>query len=425
MHSTWARTLSQVIWAATGVLLPAMGFAQSSSLASRDASGWSFCPSVALGYDTFGQTYTISDTDTLDLVDELSGRLVTSLRYRGARSFELKNSFGLGEEATRNDLRALLRLPWESFELRWTHDVHYRGYRSTSEYNLSSDYLTNISRLTGIWKLTPDWRLRLDERFEHSDFAARTRYNYDYWRTDTGAEIERRWGLLSSLRTGYTYGTRSVRDSTEIDFERHIGSAGLYQTFGMHSLQFQNYAERRTYRDASVRSAYIDYQGTLTGSVSLADDVRLRPTYIGRVTAYDRPDSVYSDATEQVTELMLEKDLNARATLGIGPRGEFRRTQSEFDRPYNQYGVKGSISYLTGSLWMQFTNEFGMRSYFAGSDFIYSDYVFNWSTLYLSYSFRQLMAFDLYFSLSPESHDDSADNMTTILVSSALTWKLR
>ncbi len=399
--------------------------ARAQGLFANDPAGWSFRPSIALGYDTFGQTYTISDRDTLDLVDEMSGRLVTTLRYTGPRTFELRNSLGLGEEATRNDLRAVLRLPYERFELRATHDAHYRGYRSTSEFNLSSDYLTNISRVTGIWKLSPDWRLRVDDRFEHSGFAERTRYSYDYWRNDTSAEIERRWGLLSSLRSGYTYGKRGVPDSTSIDYDRHVGTATLYQTFGMHTLSFQNFAERRLYRDPNVRSHYLDYQGTLSGSMSLADDLRLRPTYVGRVTAYDQPDSVYTDATEQSAELLLEKDLNARATLGIGPRSEFRRTQSAFDRPYNQYGVKGSISYLAGSFWMQFTNEFGVRSYFAGSDFIYSDYVFNWSTLYLSYSFRKTVAFDLYFSLSPESHEDEADNTTTILVSSALTWHVR
>ena len=73
---------------------------------------------------------------------------------------------------------------------------------------------------------------------------------------------------------------------------------------------------------------------------------------------------------------------------------------------------------------MQFTNEFGMRSYFAGSDFIYSDYVFNWSTLYLSYSFRRSASFDLYFSVSPESHEDERDNTTTILVSTAVSVRL-
>ena len=69
-------------------------------------------------------------------------------------------------------------------------------------------------------------------------------------------------------------------------------------------------------------------------------------------------------------------------------------------------------------------NEFGTRSYFAGDDFLYTDYVFNWSTLYLSYDFRRRMAFDLYFSISPESHEQARNNTTTILLSTALTWKL-
>ncbi len=424
MQLNRTRSWLTVVCAAAWVVLPQCAAAQGSLGVGLRPGGWSFEPSVAVGYDTFGQTYNISDRDTLDLVDEFSGRLIAALRYAGPRYFELKNSFGLGEEATRNDLRAHLRLPWQRFDLRWTHDAHYRGYREGSSYTLSSDYLTNISRLVGTWKVSRDWSLRLDERLEIANFEERTRFSYDYWRTDTGAELERRWGLLSSLRAGYTYGNRSVPDSTAIDYKRHIATAGLYQTLGAHTLNFQNFVERRLYGDRDVRSHFLDYHGTLSGSVALAPEVRLRPLYDARVTAYDQPDSIYTDATEQSAELLIEKDLNTRATLGIGPRGQFRRTQNAFDRPYNQYGVKGTVSYLTGAFWLQFTNEFGVRSYFAGSDFIYSDYVFNWSTLYLSYNFRRSASFDLYFSLSPESHEDERDNTTTILVSTAISVKL-
>lgn len=424
MQSTGARTLLVVGVVLAIAAAPGASTAQSILDLQPSPRGWSFHPSLGVGYDSFGQTYTISDRDTLDLVNEVTGRLLTTLRYRGTTSFELKNNFGLGPDATRNDLRLSLRRPFERFELRWTHDAHYRGYRDTSDYDLSSDYLTNISRLTGTWSPAPAWRLRLTERVELANFAERTRYNYDYWRNDLGSELERRWGLLSSLRVGYTFGNRSVPDSTQIDYTRHIGTAGLYQAFGPHTLNFQNFAERRLYGDPSVRSHYVDYQGTISGSVVLLHDLRLRPMYEARVTAFDQPDSVYTDATEQSVELLLEKDLNARATLGIGPRGEYRRTQSEFDRPYNQYGVKGTVSYLSGPLWIQFTNELGTRSYFAGSDLLYTDYVFNWSTLYLSYTLRRALTFDLYFSVGPESHDNERDNTTTILVSSALSWKL-
>lgn len=394
------------------------------SIIGGTSQGWGFHPQVSFGYDTFGQTYTISDRDTLDLIDELSARFAATLRHTGTTSFLLTNRLGLGEEATRNDLRLALRQPWKRLELRWTHDAHYRGYKSTSSYTLSSDYLANISRLSATVALGPAWRLRVDERYERADYAERTRFSYDYWRNDLGAEAERRWGLLSSLRAGYAFGTRSVPDSAAIDYQRHVGTAGLYQQFGMHNVNFQNFLERRLHRDPSVRSDYLDYVGSLGLSLTLQDALRLRPTYEARVIAYDQPDSIYSDAAEQSVELLLEKDLNARATLGVGPRGQFRRTGGDFDRPYNQLGVKGTISYLSGSFWVQFTNELGKRSYFAGSDFIYTDYVFNWSTLYLSYSFRRRLALDLYFSLSPENHVNTANDITTILVSTAVTWTL-
>ncbi|UCE04029.1 MAG: hypothetical protein JSW67_07620 [Candidatus Latescibacterota bacterium] len=390
------------------------------------ATSWSFRPTVALAYDTFGQSYTISEVDTLDLVDEASARLVATLLHRGRTHFEVRNALGLGQEATRNDLFVNLRRQLGALDLRIINDLHYKAYRPRSDFQLSSDYITNSARVIAALSLSPAWRLRLEDRFETARFASRTRYNYDYTRNDVGAEIEKRWGIFSSMRLGYTYGGRSVPDSLAIGYQRQRVHVGLTQGFGSHLLVVEQMFERRTYRIPTVRSHFFDTAGRLSASLSLSEKVRLRPEYRAVVTLYDRPDSVYSSANEHVTELILERDLSARATLGVGPRAEFRRTQSSFDRPYDQFGIHGMISYIAGSdFWVEFSNELGVRSHLGAGDRFLTDFVYNWTTLYLSYRFASALTFDLFFSLTPENHSDSRYDTTTILASTALTWALR
>ena len=70
--------------------------------------GWRFLPSAGLAYDSFGQKYVLADNDTLDLVDELSGRFTADLEHRGRTEFRLRNTFGYGQQAVRNDVQMWL-----------------------------------------------------------------------------------------------------------------------------------------------------------------------------------------------------------------------------------------------------------------------------------------------------------------------------
>lgn len=389
--------------------------------------GWLFRPGLSLAYDSFGQRYVISDNDTLDLFDEISARLHTSVEHFGRTRFRLQNALGYGQEATRNDLVARLQQPLgRRTELRAEQELHYKGYVPNSDYAFSSDYLVGTTRTTAFFRPTPQWRLRFDDRFEWTWFHSPGRYNYAYQLNDTGAEIERTYGLLSRARLGYTYGLRSVPDSTAIDYRRHIAAAEWEHEIGLHGFGIEQRVERRFFGDANVRSHYWDYNGTLSGHVVMREHARLRPEYRGTVTHYDRPDSIWSNATEQSAELLIEGDVSARTMLAIGPRGEFRRTSSAVDRAYNQWGLKGSVTLALGStLWLQFTDEVGLRRHLAGEDLLFSDYAFNWSTLYLSWQPAPRLGLDLFFSLNPESHQDKTNDTTTLLLSTSLTYGWR
>jgi hypothetical protein len=404
----------------------AQGAPAAAALPPSPAGGWSFLPSIALAYDSFGQRYVIAEEDTLDLLDEVSTRLATALERQGRTKLALRNTLSLGQEATRNEVLASLARTQGPLELRTEHEFRLKAYVPGSDYGLSSDYWSGTSRATALLRVAARWRLRVDDRFEWTVFDSTDRYNYDYRLNDTSAEVERQYGLLSSLRLGYTYGARAVPDSSAIDYRRHRVHADWDHDLGPHAVRLGQRLERRSYGDGAVRSPYVDYGGELGGQVGLHPRLRLRPEYQAAVLRYDRQDSVYSDTDEQSAEVLLEGDLSESAVLALGPRVEFRRTTSVIDRAYNQLGLKGSVTYALGSvLWIQFTDEIGLRKHLAGDDALITDYVFNWSTLYLTWQPRRRLAFDLFFALNPELHDDETNDTTTILLSTSLTvgWR--
>jgi hypothetical protein len=385
---------------------------------------WRFLPSLALTYDSYGQRYELADEDTLDLVDEMSGQVIASLLRAGSTRVEFKNTFSYGEEAVRDDFGFLLDRRSQRFDLRLQNDARYKTYRTLSEYSLSSDYFLNSSRVVLTTRLRPDLQLRLDERFEIARVAERNRYNYDYTRNDVGLELDRRWALFSNLRAGYTFGHRSVPDSSAIDYRRHIATAAWNQEIGSGAFGLEQQVERRVYRDASVRSPSLDLRTTATVNAPLASRIHLRPEYRAWVQRYDYPDSIYADTDDHTLELLGEFNLTDRTTLGVGPTGALHRSNGVFEANYDQAGLKGTLSYLSGRLWLQFTNEFGFRAHDTDDEF-YTDYVFNWTTLFLSYEFLSRTTFDLFFSLNPENHEDARNNTTTLLLSGSLTLALR
>lgn len=388
-------------------------------------TSWHFRSALAFAYDSFGQRYTVAEEDTLDLIDEMSGRWIAGVEHRGSTWFELANSLGIGQEATRNDTHLGLRWRGRSLDVHFLDDLRAKAYRDLTQFTLSSDYLTNIARLSlTVWPVGP-WRVRGTSRLENARFFQRSRYNYDYVRHDVGGEVERRWGVFSNLRAGYAYSQRDVPDSAAIDYRAQRLTAGWTQELGSHTLTLDQWLERRRYRDPGTRSPYVDYQGTATLSAAVGANTRLRPSYRASLITYDYPDSIYTDATEQSVELVLERELGTSTSLGVGPRGEFRRTGSIFDRPYDQWGLKGTLSYLPGpSLWVQVSSEFGVRTHRAGSDLLFSDYIYNWTTLMLSWRFPPRMNLDLFFSVEPEDHADDRNDTTTLLLSAALTFAL-
>jgi hypothetical protein len=390
------------------------------------APRWSFFPGLAVGYDSFGQRYVVDESDTLDLVNELSARLVTGVEYRGRASFGIKNTLGLGNQATRDDVYAHLELGRPSLQLRAEQELHYKTYAPQADFSESSDYITGLTRASLRMRLAPRWRLRLEERLEWTGFATPTPFSYDYRMNDAVATLEREYRFLSRLAVGYGYGWRDVPDSSAIDYQRHVVRADWDHELGRHDFVCEQRLERRTYRDPSVRSALYDYNARLAGVASLHPKLRLRPEYRADVVSYDRQDSLYSDFTAQAAELLVEGDAGAHTILALGPRAEFRRSVDSFDRPYNQWGLKGSVTYTLGTgLWIQFTDEVGTRRHLAGDPLFFTDYVFNWSTLFLAWNPLPHLALDLFFALNPQLHEHGEDDSTMLLLSTSITYGWR
>lgn len=417
--------MRRALWIqSTALVVTAFVTASAQERASLDLVppvGWQFRPAAGIAYDSFGQRYEIADEDTLDLVDELSGQFITLLQRNGNSRLYLKNTFSYGEEASRNDLALSLQRDSEHFGFSLRNEARYKGYRNRSEFSISSDYFLNTTRVRLDWRLHRAVRLRLDERFEMAEVKDRNRYNFDYKRNDVGLELERRWGIFSNLRGGYSFGQRSVPDSTSIDYNRHVFALGWNQQIGSSTLAIEQQLERRLFGDPSVRSHYLDVNTTASWTLPFTTNLRLRPEYRAVALRYDSPDSIYASGHEHTLDLLLERDFTEHVSIGVGPSGGLRRSDSVFEADYEQWGLQGSISYLSSRLWLQFTNEFGFRSHTNNPDEFFTDYVFNWTTLFVSYEMWGNATFDLFLSLNPESHEDERNNTTTMLLSTSLT----
>jgi hypothetical protein len=388
--------------------------------------GWRFLPSAAFTYDSFGQRYVVADEDTLDLVDEFGGRLMTTLEHVGRTQVQIRNTFGMGQEATRNDLQLRAQRGFGRLDLRLDNELRFKAYQPGSEYVLSSDYRIGSVRATATWTPGGGLRARLHQRYERADFVRRTRYNYDYSLLDLGLDVERSWGFLSNALGSYTWGRRVVPDSSAIDYTRHLILADWDQDVGPHGLRLDQRLERRLYGDPTVRSHFWDWEGGLGLRLAAHPKIRLRPAYRAALMRFDAPDSLDSNASEQSLELLVEGDVSERTVLAVGPRGEFRRTTSDIDRAYNQWGLVGTLSFLAGTrFWIQFSEEIGSRRHLAGDETFYTDYLFNWTTLYLSWEPLRRLTLDVFFSLNPENHTDSTDDSTTLLLSTSVTYGLR
>jgi hypothetical protein len=425
-QSTGARAALFILLAAVACETPAQSLRVPGSIWGSSAlpnAGWRFLPSAGIAYDSFGQKYVLADNDTLDLVDELSGRFSATLEHLGRTELRLRNTFSYGQQARRNDMQLWLQRRGPVFELRLDEALRYKGYRDPAQRALSSDYLVNTLRPEGIWRLGSRWKLRLDDRFEWAGFDKRNAFNYDYTVNDLGAEAERGYGLFSLVRGGYVYGFRAVPDSSALAYRRHVLLGEWLHEAGPLDVDLTQRLERRVYRDSGVRSAYLNYDSGLALRAALHPRLRLRPEYRADLLHYDTPNSIYAPATEQSVEMLLEGDLSESTTLALGPRAEFRRVASNIDRAYNQWGLKGSVTFLDGTrFWIQFTDEVGVRKHLAGDATLYSDYLFNWSTLYMTWEPMQRLQLELFFSINPETHDDKTNDTTTILVSTALTY---
>lgn len=387
---------------------------------------WSFYPNVAFAYDTFGQRYTISDTDTLDLYEELCARLVARVERLGATRLEVENVLSLGQEATRDDFRARLRRGFGRFELRAEGELHSKQYAQDADLDLAGDYLAGTARARGSLRVGDRLWLRVEDRLEFASYASRSRYEYDYQINDLSLELERQYGILSTVRVGGAAGWRTVPDSSAIDYDRWVAAGAWDAEWGSHLTVIETRIERRTYTDSGVRSPYSDGSGRAAAQVALHPRMRLRPEYRLALQRYDLQDSIYADATEHSIELLVEGDASSRAVLALGPRAEFRRVGGDVDRPYDQWSLKGSVSFARGrELYLQFTDEVGKRWYLEGDPTFYSDLVFNWSTLYLTWQPHPRLGLDLFCSLDPEVHEDSTHDTTTLLLSAAVTvgWR--
>jgi hypothetical protein len=384
--------------------------------------------SVAVGFDSFSERYSIEEADTLDLTNELRTALGLELRHAWtAKSrLELAEVLTVSDLALRNRSRLELELaPRGEDRLVAANELTTkRDLDGGDESALASDYVQDAMWLTYRGPLTGVLGVRLREQLEVVDFAVESDYEYDTWRNVAGAGLAIEPDLDASVELDYEYGRRRVPDSSAVDYREHAFVASWWQIAGARTeLEAQGRFERRRYREETVRPGYVGLRAGGRVGVRLSERFTLRLRQEVDATSYDVPSQVYYNSVEHLSGLegaLAFRDGEVEA--GLEPRYTTLRADEGSGEDYDERSAVIRLSWMHGaSFWLDAALELGRRDYRDAGESVFSDYAFARTNVFSTVELGPRTAWNLYLSHEPERHEVEGDDTTTTLVSTDVT----
>jgi hypothetical protein len=385
---------------------------------------------AGIGFDSFGERYSIEEADTLAFSNEVWTRAGLHLQRPWSRRGRVwvEDLLSFSNLALRNRLALGGDFSFRQDDaLSFRSDLALRRNHPKSDPDdalaVSSSYWQEDARISYRPRLGDQLRLRLGERFFAIDFEDESRYEYDYFQNELLAAVELERGPGRVLDLDYGYARRTVPDSSAIDYGEQRLRASFRATDGLWGrFELMGEAARRHYRVEEVRpgSTVIRAEGALVFAAGERFEVRLGDGL--ESTTYDAPSNVYFDLIEN------------RAGLGVfflpGPAievgGEPRYTRFRADEggeDFDELSLVLALRIFRGRQgWFDLAIEPGHRDYLAGGpESIYSDYDFVRGTLLGSLALGDRTSLDTYLSYEPERHEEPGDDAAITLISADLT----
>jgi hypothetical protein len=402
-------------------------------------------PRVGADFEHFGETYRITaDRDTVTAVDDYGSFAGLLLRSPGrpATGFELDVE-GYAGRSTR---RARAR-----FEGRWTRasdrlEVHqeasYRVFPDSGDYTVTGDHLEE--RFSASWRrrLSGPWHLRLRHSFDGTWYDEPDEYNLTSWTHEPRADLDLDFGEWSRLRVGYRFGKRDVPDSTTLGYRRHGAQAELSWGAGeTTNLDVAHAVERREYDAASVRESYWEHRLEARLELAAGDQATCRLVHESEILRFDEPDDLDFDSNWIRTGVQLELHRSRGLDLSLMPVHALLGSDTAPNEVYSEIGLELGVDWrLARHGWISVTNEIGRRDYEvnaaeeapsldllsaaagASLDTASSDYTYDRLTLVLGLAPWRGVSVDLFVHWQPESHEVSAHDSDTKIVSGGVSY---
>lgn len=408
--------------------------------ASAAASQVTIQPRLGVEFESFGQTYRVTDEeDTVSTVDDWGTVLGVLLATPKAASFRAESDasyyYGASTERGRLRLRGEFRGKKDLFVVE--DDATMRRFRDEGDYALSSD--SAQQNIRGFWerRFTDQFAMRIQDEFELVRYDETDIYNLDSNLHRPGISFRRRFADAGEGRVAYRIGWRDLPDSAEINSTRHTVEfdGGTFWAENW-SMDVALRSDRRRYADESPRRSSLEFSGEVDldwmrpGLVSW----KARPEF--ERIRYDEPSDVDVDSDRWgIVAGPVIRPAEA-VEFHFGPLLEILSSPSTPAEEYREWGVRLALEWTRGNWLLSATDDVVRRDYATEaestsidlatldvtgeSDGIYSDSTIHRLALVGSFEFAPRTTLRLFVHWEPEEHDLARDNAETRLVAGGI-----
>jgi hypothetical protein len=410
--------------AAVAVLLSAVGAVDPGPALGADSR---LETTISAGFDSFGEKFSIDESDTLDVTNEVRSIVGLTFRRHWARghAFDARNSFGFSPSAIRNALRLGLELrARRRDEFSLTNELTIKRFNPGTDFTLSSNHVQEIVRASYRAGLSDDVAVRIRHRSELLSFTDPSRFEYSYRRHDVGAALELVRNLDTSVDVSYDIGYRSVPDSSAVNYVNHALGGHLLEVIGWRwTIDVGASMERRRYRDPWTRPGYytFDLRGRLSARLTPRTELRVRQEL--ESFTYDIPGDVYFNSLAHRSGIGFAWTVVQDLEFVVEPRFAYLEAAAVSEE-YRERSVLLAIDWIRiHRLWLTASVDIGQRDYRVDGDenLIFSDYSFVRTDAFSTIEFGGRYAWNVFLSYEPERHDNTNDDTTMTLLSTDLT----
>jgi len=404
---------------------------------AQDPPGGRLIGRAEIGFDSFEESYSIVEEDTLDSVNEWRSRL----RLGWAHGSLLGNYFlvegrllaGQGNYETAARLRFNRRFG-SNRRTRISFDgaASNRGFDESSSFSFPNDYLRYFFSAYVQWGIGPSVSLRLSDRLTRIDFEHRTEFDFDHTRNSITLSGEYNWDITTFVTGAVRLNTMSIPDTTEIEYRSLVPYVELRSSPEVRrQLYLQAALERREYTSAAAtRSDFLATLAVLSLEWSVGRDVSISLHDDFEYYRYDLQTDAYFDYIENRMVALFNYYPMFFLRLSAGGAAGLLTTGDSPQDEYKEFGALFRCEYSQGTkLWLSFEYEPGRRRYPAFNpdaifDFesIFSDYAYHRVSFFGTWRIWQGLAFNAFVDYQPEDHVREGDDATATLISVSLSY---